>query len=293
MTTVDQALQRARSQGVARLDALLLLGHVTGLARTELIAHGDRVLDEAQARTLGELLARRADSVPMAYLLGRHEFHGLMLQVTPAVLDPRPDTETLVDWALELMEASSVGGADRGAGSGTPPRRALDLGTGSGAIALALKAARPDWEVHACDASPPALEVARGNALALGLPLHLHEGSWWTALHDPPPLGGPGLRFDVAVGNPPYLAPDDPHLQALRHEPHQALVAADAGLADLHAIIDGAAAHLNPGAWLLLEHGHDQAAAVAQRLKAAGFEGVAHRRDLAGHTRCTGGRLAR
>jgi release factor glutamine methyltransferase len=245
-----------------------------------------------------------------------------MLKVTPDVLDPRPDTETLVDWALEvwpqgssghLGSLGSLGSLGHSGHSGQPdpsdplgrldridridridqmacgptaaaqPPRVLDLGTGSGAIALALKAAHPRAQVHACDASMAALCVAQANAIALGLPLALHAGHWWSAVS--------GLRFDLAVANPPYIREDDPHLAGLEHEPRSALVAAQEGLADLRAIIESAPAHLLPGAWLLLEHGHDQATAVAQALAAAGFADIAHRLDLAGHTRCTGGRL--
>jgi len=274
--TVDAAVRQAQGLGLQRLDALLLLAEAMQRSRTWLISHGEHALTHSESSVALALFQQRAEGVPMAYLLGRREFHGLMLRVTPDVLDPRPDTETVVDWALEIMTSDFRGRA---------PLRLLDLGTGSGAIALALKAAFPTSEVHACDASAAALEVARGNASALGLPLTLHAGHWWDAV--------PGLRFDLAVGNPPYIREDDPHLAALVHEPLSALVAAEEGLADLGAIIRSAPAHLVPGAWLLLEHGHDQAPAVAARFERAGFVEIDHRRDLAGHTRCTGGRLPR
>ena len=268
--TVDGVLQAARSAGVARLDALLLLAHATGQSRTALIAHGEQPLSPQARDRLQALLQRRAEGVPMAYLLGRREFHGLVLRITPEVLDPRPDTEVLVDWALERM--------------GAPLGSVVDLGTGSGAIALALKAARPLWAVQATDASSAALAVARGNARDLGLDLLTSEGRWWEPLA--------GQRFHLAVSNPPYIAQDDPHLAALRHEPLTALTSGPDGLQDLRAIIAGAADHLHPGGWLLLEHGHDQAQAVAGLLRDAGFQAIDHRQDLAGHTRCTGGRLA-
>lgn len=255
-----------------RLDAQLLLSHATGLSRTQLMAQGERLLTPEQAHQASSLLSRRAGGVPLAYLVGRREFHGLMLHITPDVLDPRPDTETLADWAIDRLSARQAAGW------------ALDLGTGSGAIALAMKAAHPGWTVHATDASASALEVARLNAQALGLDLHFHLGPWWA------PLGG--QRFDVVASNPPYIAEDDPHLKALRHEPLGALVSGPDGLQDLRAIISEAPRHLQPDGWLLLEHGHEQGPSVAALMHAAGFIEVAHRRDLAGHTRCTGGRLA-
>lgn len=269
---VDDALQQGRRLGVARLDALLLIGHVLQRDRTWLAAHGEQDLASPEASAISELLSRRAAGVPLSYLIGRREFHGLMLAVTPDVLDPRPDTETLVDWALSLMADEPMAGT------------VVDLGTGSGAVALALQAARPGWTVHATDISPAALVVARGNAHALALPVQFHEGPWWSAVGD--------RRFHLAVSNPPYIREDDPHLGALVHEPRSALVAGPDGLSDLRRLIEGAPAHLWPGGWLLMEHGHDQAEAVAELLRAHGFQAVSHRCDLAGHVRCTGGRLA-
>ncbi len=270
--TVDEALRRARAQGVERLDAIRLLGLVLQRERSWLTAHGEQALTSCQVTQFTSLLDRRAAGVPLAYLLGQREFHGLMLRVTPDVLDPRPDTETLVDWALELVLPNRKG------------CRVVDLGTGSGAIALAFKAARPACEVHATDASASALNVARGNAESLGLPMLFHEGSWWAAL--------PPMRFDLVLSNPPYIAEGDPHLPALVHEPRAALVADDGGMKDLKAIVEGAASHMSPGGWLLLEHGHTQGPEVAALLARAGFAAVGHRHDLAGHVRCTGGRLA-
>lgn len=308
--TVQACLQQAQALGVARLDAALLLGEALKQTRAWLLAHGEYVLTPEQVSLFRGWLQQRAQGVPLAYCLGRREFHGLMLKVTPDVLDPRPDTETLVDWALEVWPkdrldlldslgslsqpdpSAPLGRLDRSdrshrlaprPASASQPPRVLDLGTGSGAIALALKAAHPHAQVHACDASVAALSVAQANADALGLPLALHAGHWWSAVS--------GLQFDLAVANPPYIREDDPHLAGLIHEPRTALVAAQEGLADLRAIIEDAPAHLVPGAWLLLEHGHDQATAVAQALAGAGFADIGHRCDLAGHTRCTGGRL--
>ncbi|MBP6612338.1 MAG: peptide chain release factor N(5)-glutamine methyltransferase [Aquabacterium sp.] len=268
--TVAQALAQARSCGVDRLDAHLLLGHVLGRSRTWLLSHDTDLLDpEAQARYLA-LLARRAEGEPAAYLLGDKEFFGLNLRVTPDTLIPRPDTETLVHWALEHLPADQ-------------PRRVLDLGTGSGAIALALAHERPLAEVTAVDASPGALQVALDNASALGLRLRGLLGSWFTPVA--------GERFDLIVSNPPYIAEGDPHMAALRFEPETALTAGPDGLDDLRQIIDQAPHHLAPGGWLLLEHGFDQANAVMQLLQNRGFLEVSTRFDLGPQARCTGGRL--
>ncbi|MFO1339722.1 MAG: peptide chain release factor N(5)-glutamine methyltransferase [Burkholderiaceae bacterium] len=271
--SIGAALARGREAGLDRLDALLLLGHVLGRDRTWLIAHDDDDLPAAAATRYAALCARRAAGEPLAYLVGEREFHGLGLQVSPAVLVPRPDTETLVDWALDLLAGDLAG---------RPGPTVVDLGTGSGAIALAVKHGRPAAAVDAVDLSEAALAVARGNAERLGLPVRFHAGSWWQALA--------GRRFDLALSNPPYIASGDPHLAALAHEPTLALTPGGDGLDAIRAIVAGAPAHLAPGAWLLLEHGWDQAAAVAGLLGAAGFASIGHRQDLAGHTRCTGGR---
>ncbi|MBI5268924.1 MAG: peptide chain release factor N(5)-glutamine methyltransferase [Burkholderiales bacterium] len=271
--TIDQALQAARAQGLDRLDAQLLLGHVLGQARAWLIAHDGDPLTAAQAEAFAGLCARRAAGEPLAYLVGEREFHGLTLQVSPAVLVPRPDTETLVDWALELLGGEL---ADR------PAPSVVDLGTGSGAIALAVAHRHAAAHVEAVDTSLDALEVARANGRRLGLPVVWHLGSWFEPLA--------GRRFDLVLSNPPYIAADDPHLAALGHEPTQALTPGGDGLDSLRWLAAHAPAHLQPGGWLLLEHGWDQADAVAAMLGDAGFAAVSHRRDLAGHRRCTGGR---
>jgi release factor glutamine methyltransferase len=272
---IADALALARAAGVERLDAQWLLGHHLQRDRAWLLAHDDAPLPDALAASWPALLARRAGGEPLAYLLGEREFCGLRLAVSPAVLVPRPETEDLVRWALELLDADAA----------LPAGPVLDLGTGSGAIALALKRARPALTVHASDASGDALAVARANAQRLGLPIHWHAGAWWQAV--------PGLQVALAVSNPPYVAPADPHLAALRHEPLQALVPAGddgQGLADLHRLIDGAPDHLLAGGWLLLEHGHDQGVAVRTRLLEAGFADVSTRADLAGMPRCSAGR---
>jgi len=265
-----QALQMAQAVGLPRLDAQLLLLLALGRApweRAWLLAHDTDELPAERQQVLEDLIRRRASGEPMAYLTGVKEFFGLPLQVDARVLDPRPDTETLVEWALDVLGA-------------TPTPAVLDLGTGSGAIALALKHARPQARVSAVDASADALAVARANAARLGLAVEFFEGSWLT------PVGG---EFDAIVSNPPYIAAADPHLAALAHEPLQALASGPDGLDDLRQIIAQAPAHLRPGGWLLLEHGWDQAGAVRTLLAQAGFSAVQSRNDLAGIARCTGG----
>ncbi|HEY0856347.1 MAG TPA: peptide chain release factor N(5)-glutamine methyltransferase [Albitalea sp.] len=271
---IRDALARARERGVDRLDAQLLLASLLQRPRSWLIAHDDAALDAQQASRFGEWLDRRAAGEPLAYLLGEKEFHGLALHVTPDVLVPRPDTETLVDWALALLAGPLAGGG----GS-----RVVDLGTGSGAIALAIKHGAPQSQVSAVDRSPAALAVARANGKRLQLEVEWQLGDWWTPLD--------GRRFHLAVSNPPYVADGDAHLAALLHEPRPALASGPDGLDALRHIIAHAPRHLEPGGWLLLEHGHDQAAAVHALLAEAGFGEVQSRRDLAGIARCTGGRL--
>lgn len=271
--SVAQALIAARDRGVDRLDAQWMLEKLLGQPRAWLIAHEDAVLTSVQRAQYDNWLSRRAVGEPLAYLFGEKDFHGLCLRVGPQVLVPRPDTETLVDWGLELL-------AGELAAVGAP--QVVDLGTGSGAIALAIKHRCAAATVTAVDASASALEIARGNAESLGLAIEAVQGNWWFAVA--------GRRFDLALANPPYIAPGDEHLAALQHEPQSALVAGDDGLSDLHHIIGHAADSLVAGGWLLLEHGRDQAAAVRQRLSSAGFEAVQTRIDLGGHERCSGGR---
>jgi release factor glutamine methyltransferase len=271
MTTLADGMREAKRAGVDRLDAQLLLAHLVGRSRTWLIAHDDTTLDAAQEAAWQDLLARRAAGEPPAYLVGEWEFRGLTLRVDPRVLVPRPETEVLVDWALERLAAM-----------GLPTPRVIDLGTGSGAIALAVKHAWPSADLLATDVDEGALAVALANAARLGLPLAARRSAWWAALA--------GERFDLVLSNPPYIAGGDPHLPALRHEPTLALTPGGDGLDALRAIVAGAGPHLRPGGWLLLEHGHDQADAVQALLRAQGFESVETRHDLAGQPRCTGGR---
>ena len=273
--TVAEAMNSARAQGIERLDTQLLLCAVLDKPRSWLLAHDTDPLPLKAATRFAELSARRAQGEPLAYLLGDKEFYGLSLRVAPGVLVPRADTETLVDWALDVLPAQTT--PDR-------PTRVLDLGTGSGAIALAIRSRRPHVSVTAVDASPEALAIAADNARRLHLPLELLAGSWFE------PLGT--RRFDLIVSNPPYIAEGDPHLPALRFEPIQALTAGRDGLDDLRLIVRQARSHLKPGGWLLLEHGYDQADAVQALLRDAGFSAVSTRHDLAGQPRCTGGQWA-
>jgi len=272
--TVAEALALALGLGVERLDAQWLLAHHLGRPRSWLLAHDTDPLPAEVARAVQTDLQRRADGVPLAYLTRTREFHGLELCVTPDVLDPRSDTEVLVDWALELL-AGELAVVEK--------PQVVDLGTGSGAIALAVKQGCPRASVRALDASAPALAVASSNGDRLGLDVGWLASDWWSALPPPP--------VHLALCNPPYIAADDPHLSALRHEPIAALTPGGDGLAALATVIAGAAGHLLPGGWLLLEHGFDQAQAVRRRLSATGFERIGTRRDLAGHERCSGGRL--
>lgn len=268
--TVAGLLALAAQRGIARLDAQILLLQVLGRAvhdRAWLLAHDDDAVSPAQQAGFEDLLHRRTDGEPVAYLLGRREFHGLDLAVDRRVLVPRPDTETLVDWALDLLAEDSTA-------------RVLDLGTGSGAIALAIRHRRLAVQVAAVDASADALAVARANARRLSLDVDFRLGSWLDGIE-----GG----WQLIVSNPPYIRADDAHLPDLRHEPRSALVAGADGLDDLRTIVAQAPSRLVPGGWLLLEHGWDQADAVRALLQEAGFTGVQSRHDLAGIARCTGG----
>lgn len=271
--TVAQALAGAAQRGVARLDAQLLLLHAldrTAQGRAWLLAHDDAAVGPAAMDVFTALCERRLAGEPVAYLVGRKEFFGLDLAVDARVLVPRPETELLVDWSLAVLQ-------------GRRAPAVADLGTGSGAIALAVKQARPDAAVTAVDLSPGALDVARANAQRLGLDVRFVRSRWLDAVEG---------TFDLLASNPPYVAEADPHLHALAHEPRMALAGGADGLDDLRAIVGQAPSHLSPGGWLLLEHGWDQAAAVRDLLSAAGFTEVRSRRDLAGIERCSGGRRA-
>ncbi|MGI9217479.1 MAG: peptide chain release factor N(5)-glutamine methyltransferase [Hydrogenophaga sp.] len=275
MSTLTDALRQAATASLDRLDAQMLLLHALGRSphdRAWLIAHDSDPLPSEAANRWTALLQRRQQGEPVAYLLGEKEFGGLTLQVDARVLVPRPDTEVLVDWALDALPPHG----------GTDAPRLLDLGTGSGAIALTIARSRPDAQVTATDASADALSVAQANARRLGLPVRFAHGVWLAAV--------PGERFDVIASNPPYIAEGDHHLAALIHEPISALTAGPDGLDDIRQIVAQAPNALHPGGWLLLEHGHDQAAAVRELLGAQGVEAVSSRTDRAGIERCSGGR---
>jgi len=269
------ALARALGLGAAeaRLEAQILLGQALGRSRAGLIAHGDDPLDPEQTAAFADLFERRWSGEPIAYILGEREFYSLNFKVTPAVLIPRPETELLVELALERIPADG-------------PCRVLDLGTGSGAVAVTLALHRPQAKVIAVDQSATALEVARENAQQLGAGnLRLIQSDWYAALD--------GEKFDLIVSNPPYIASADPHLAQgdLRFEPAAALASGANGLDDIRTIVRGAATHLKPGGWLLFEHGYDQAAACRELLVQSGFEQIGSSTDLAGIERVSYGQL--
>ena len=255
------------------LENRILLCHATGLTRVQLITQGDRPLSSDEAARLDDLVARRLRGEPIAYIVGRREFFGLDFQVGPAVLIPRPDTELIVELALERLPQHAA--------------RLLDMGTGSGAIAVAVAHTRPDADVTALDVSPDALAVAQANAAANGARVRFLHSSWFDALDA-------GEFFDVIASNPPYIAAGDDHLAQgdLRFEPVGALTDHADGLSALRTIVNGGPRHLVPGGWLLLEHGYDQAAAVRMLLADAGFTEVQSWQDLAGIERVSGGRCA-
>ena len=282
MPDIAHTLAWAQTQGLERLDAQLLLLHAldtptseASARRTWLLAHGEEQVPAPAQFCFADMVRRRAGGEPLAYITGHKEFFGLDLQVDARVLVPRPDTETLVTWALEVL-AGPIAEQFR------PPIAALDLGTGSGAIALALKHCRPDLRVDAVDASADALQVAQANALRLRLNVQFLQGSW---------LDQVMRRYHCIVSNPPYIAIGDPHLPALSHEPVQALVSGADGLDDIRLIVAQAGTRLYPGGWLLLEHGFDQALPVRALFATAGYDNITSRRDLGGNTRCTGGQM--
>jgi release factor glutamine methyltransferase len=256
----------------ARRDAQVLLGFALGVSRAGLIARADQVADCEAAARFQSLVALRASGHPVAYLVGSKEFCGLLLRVTPDVLIPRPETEELVGAALERLPQGE-------------PSKVVDLGTGSGCIAIVIARERPAAQVTAVDTSGPALALARENAAAHGVEVEFLQGDWFSAL---------GSRsFDLVVANPPYVAADDAHLRHgdLRFEPRAALAAGADGLADLRRITGAAPKHLHPGGWLLLEHGYDQAGACRDLLHDAGFADLVFLADMAGLPRIAGGRL--
>jgi release factor glutamine methyltransferase len=268
-TALADATARLGQSDTAALDAQLLLAHVLGKTRTWLYTWPAHELDTAQINALEALVSRAEKGEPVAYLTGKRAFWTMTLEVTPAVLIPRPETELLVELALEVGKAL--------------PGPVADLGTGSGAIALALASESSDWQLHATDLSEAALEVARANATRLGFTnVQFLQGSWCEPL--------PSAYYSLIVSNPPYIADDDPHLPALAFEPQCALIAGDRGLADLRNIAAQACSRLQSNGWLLLEHGWQQGEAVRCLLQSFGYADVATRQDGGNRDRVTLGR---
>ena len=302
----SQQLQAALNlePGSARIEVQCLLQAVLRVNRAHLLTHPEQVLEPEPLARYTALLERRLCGEPVAYLLGEREFYGLTFNVSAATLIPRPETELLVELALERIPPPPPQPSDKATGHSTRPSkdngqvaaypaggrgskfRVLDLGTGSGAIALSIARARPDAEVAAVDASAAALEVAQSNVGRLRLGnVRLLESDWFSALQ--------GEHFDMIVSNPPYIAAGDEHLGQgdLRFEPRTALASGADGLDDIRRICSRAKAHLDPGGWLLLEHGYDQAGQVRELLRQSGFGGVFSARDLAGIARVSCGAL--
>lgn len=274
MSTIQQLLASAQlpESPTAQLDIELLLAHVLGKNRSYLRTWPERELDAEQLQRFNEALARRQAGEPVAYILGQQGFWTLELEVASHTLIPRPDTELLVETALSLIPAT--------------PAQVLDLGTGTGAIALALASERPAWQVTGVDRIAEAVELAERNRQRLGFNhARFVQSHWFSALA--------GQRYQMIVSNPPYIAADDRHLSEgdVRFEPSSALVAGADGLDDIRHIVEQAPEHLENGGWLLLEHGFDQAEAVCALLSARGFTQVESRRDLGGHQRISLGRF--
>lgn len=270
--TISQALATA-CRDIDRIDARLLLQHVLNAGHAFLLTYPDRILTAQQLEAFLHLVQRRIDGAPVAYLTGERDFYDLTFKVNEAVLIPRPETELLIELALQLIPSGQF-------------CRILELGTGSGAIAITLAKHRPQCEVTAVDLSPAAIAVAQWNARNLQTHnLNFMTGSWFDELS--------GEKFDLIVSNPPYVADTDPHLQQgdLRFEPPMALSAGDNGLSCIHHIIDEAPDHLVSSGWLLLEHGYDQAAACRQLLQEKDFSNICSHPDLAGIMRVSGGQL--
>ncbi|WP_338526243.1 peptide chain release factor N(5)-glutamine methyltransferase [Pseudomonas batumici] len=275
MTIIASLLRTAElpDSPTARLDAELLLAAALGKSRSYLHTWPEKIVSSEAAQAFADFLQRRRGGEPVAYILGQQGFWKLDLEVAPHTLIPRPDTELLVEAALELLPQASAS--------------VLDLGTGSGAIALALASERPSWRVTAVDRVPEAVALAERNRQRLGLDnATVLSSHWFSALE--------GRRFQLIISNPPYIASTDPHLAQgdVRFEPASALVAGTDGLDDLRLIIAQAPAHLEADGWLMLEHGYDQAEAVRELLSAQGFSEVHSRTDLGGHQRISLGRLS-
>jgi release factor glutamine methyltransferase len=270
---MSTAAQLLRETALAAVDARVLLCHALGWSAARLAAHADQPLPPQIVEAFSALAARRLHGEPVAYITGEREFYSLDFKVSPAVLIPRPETELLVELALARLPVDKR-------------CRVLDLGTGSGCVALAIAAQRPLVQVTAVDSSRDALDLASANARALGVPeVEFRLGDWFSTLD--------ARKFDLIVSNPPYIPAEDPHLRAgdLRFEPHGALVGGADGLDCIRAIVRGAPPHIVSGGWLLLEHGYDQSERCRELLQAAGFEAMFSQPDLAGMERVSGGRV--
>lgn len=268
--TCEALLKRAADQiggDSPRLDAELLLGHVTGLGRTSFRAWPEREVSAEQAEQFMNLVAQRASGQPVAYLLGEQEFWSLPLKVSPSTLIPRPDTECVVEAALSLELPANA--------------RVLDLGTGTGAIALALASEQPGWQVMASDRIEEAVALARENSQHLGLPITVVQSHWFDQI--------PAGTFDLLISNPPYIPASDHHLNEgdVRFEPESALVAGADGLDDIRLLVTEGLGWLNPNGWMLLEHGYDQGNAVRDLFAAAGWRSIETRKDYGGNDRMT------
>ncbi len=265
-TSIDAVL---RLSPLERQEVRILVMHALNLTRSQLVTQSDRLLTAKEAQNLSQLLRRRINGEPIAYIVGEREFYGLALHVTPDVLIPRPETELLVELSMERLPQDGC---------------LLDLGTGSGAIAVAVAHTRPDVAVAAVDQSEAALTIARRNALRHKLKIEFMQSDWYSTV--------PNRRFNVIAANPPYICVHDIHLEQgdLRFEPISALTDHADGMMALRAIVRGAPDHLVPGGWLLMEHGYDQSAAMRALLAEQGFNEVQSWRDLAGIERVTGGK---
>ncbi|WP_348814468.1 peptide chain release factor N(5)-glutamine methyltransferase [Halomonas sp. H10-59] len=274
---IARATRRLEAAGspTPRLDAEVLAMAAMKVDRTWLYTWGDKPMATLARARFEAWVAARAQGMPVAYLTGEREFWGLALATSPSTLIPRPDTETLVEAALARADTKPDARSD------AQPGALLDLGTGTGAIALAFASERPGWRVEGVDLSPEAVALARRNAERHGLAVRFRQSDWFDALDDE--------RFDLIVANPPYIDPQDPHLGQgdVRFEPSSALVAADHGLADLFAIAERARSFLQPGGWLLMEHGYEQAERVREHLEALGYVRCDSVHDLGGHPRVT------
>ncbi len=285
--SIDELLSR---HAIEKREAQMLLAHVLGVSRVSVIAHGERILDDAQELLASQLLARRANGEPFAYLIGSREFYGRDFIVSPATLIPRPETEIIVAQALARLSGQNLPGMPADSGSarnnaGTLPS-ILDLGTGCGAIAISLALERPHMLIVAADFSRDALLVAAENARHLNAAVDFVESNWYQNIN--------GRKFDLIVSNPPYVAGDDMHLSQgdLRFEPQTALTDnSPDGLASIREIVNSASAHLNAGGWLLFEHGYDQRDACRELLLKAGFVNLTSVNDLAGIPRVAGGQI--